>query len=81
MRVPGARAEENGSGRFRKREKGCGHEMDEDDSVPEEIEEQCLQCHESLVGTDRLLKPVMSVSRAQMEERVGRIVCVGVVKP
>lgn len=51
------------------------YKMDEDDSVPEEIEDQCLQCHESLVGTDRLLKPVMSVSRTQMEERVGRVVC------
>ena len=45
-------------------------EVDEDDSVPEEIEEQCLQCHESLVATDGLLKPVLSVGRAQLEEKV-----------
>lgn len=40
------------------------------DAVPEEIEETCLQCHEALAGVDRLLKPVLAVSRIQVEERV-----------
>ncbi len=41
-----------------------------DDSVPEEIEEQCLQCHHSLAAIDKLLKPVLSCSRSELEEKV-----------
>lgn len=41
-----------------------------DDSVPEEIEEQCLQCHHALAAIDRLLKPVLASSRPQMEDTV-----------
>ena len=41
-----------------------------EDLVPEEIEEQCLQCHHSLVAIDRMLKPVLDVGRLQLEERV-----------
>ena len=44
------------------------------DAVPEEIEETCLECHEALAAVDRLLKPVLSVSRTSLEERV-RSVC------
>ena len=42
----------------------------EDDEVPEEIEETCLQVHEALAGVDRLLRPVLAVSRGNLEERV-----------
>ena len=41
-----------------------------EDLVPEEIEEQCLQCHRSLVAIDRMLKPVLDVGRLQLEEKV-----------
>ena len=40
------------------------------DAVPEEIEETCLQCHEALAGVDRLLKPVLAVSRTHIEDKV-----------
>ena len=40
------------------------------EEVPEEIEETCLQCHEALVGVDRILKPALAVSRTLMEDRV-----------
>ena len=45
-------------------------EVDDGDEVPEEIEESCLECHEALARVDRLLKPVLSVSRTSLEERV-----------
>ena len=41
------------------------------DAVPEEIEETCLQCHEALAAVDKLLKPVLAVSRTHMEDKVG----------
>lgn len=44
------------------------------DAVPEEIEETCVQCHEALAGVDRLLKPVLAVSRTSLEDKV--CVCV-----
>lgn len=40
------------------------------DAVPEEIEETCVQCHEALAAVDKILKPVLAVSRTQMEDRV-----------
>ena len=48
-------------------------EMDED-AVPEEIEEPCTQCHEALAAVDRLLKPALSETRAQLEDRVGILI-------
>ena len=47
-----------------------GRRGEDDDSVPEEIEETCLEVHESLAGVDSLLKPVLSVSRGILEDRV-----------
>ena len=47
-----------------------------DDSVPEEIEEQCLQCHHALAAIDRLLKPVLASSRSQMEDSVSVVAVV-----
>ena len=44
------------------------------DAVPEEIEETCVQCHEALAGVERLLKPVLAVSRSGLEDKV-RCVC------
>ena len=51
-------------------EVGRRGEDEEDDAVPEEIEETCLEVHEALAGVDRLLKPVLSVGRVSLEERV-----------
>lgn len=42
--------------------------IEEDDSVPEEIEEQCLNCHYSLANLETLLKPVLSTNRPNDEE-------------
>ena len=41
-----------------------------DDSVPEEIEEPCMQCHHSLSGIEQMLKPVLAVGRAHTEQQV-----------
>ena len=40
------------------------------DDVPEELEDQCTNCHMALAGIEQLLQPVMAVSRTQMEEKV-----------
>ena len=40
-----------------------------DDSVPEEIEEPCMQCHHSLSGIEQMLKPVLAVG-AHTEQQV-----------
>jgi hypothetical protein len=44
------------------------------EELPAELEEQCDECHQSLVGIERLLKSLFSVSRAQMEEKVRIII-------
>ncbi|CAI8046291.1 Nuclear nucleic acid-binding protein C1D [Geodia barretti] len=54
-------------------EVGRGGEDEEDDAVPEEIEETCLEVHEALAGVDRLLKPVLSVGRVSLEERMDEL--------
>ena len=43
---------------------------DDDDFVPEEIEEECTQCHEALAAVERLLKPPLAMSKSQLEEKV-----------
>ena len=43
---------------------------DNEEELPAELEEHCSECHQSLVGVERLLNPLLSVSRAQMEEKV-----------
>ena len=43
---------------------------EDQDAVPEEIEETCLQCHEGLAGVDTLLKPVLAISRTNLEDKV-----------
>lgn len=45
-------------------------EMSAEDEVPEELEEQCTNCHMALGGIEQLLLSMMSVSRTQMEEKV-----------
>lgn len=37
------------------------------DEVPEEIEEQCVNCHHSLSAIDRILKPILS---SNMDDKV-----------
>lgn len=48
------------------------------EELPAELEEQCSECHQSLVGIERLLKPLLSISRAQMEDKVSdpTVVCI-----
>ena len=40
------------------------HEEEDEDSVPEEIEEQCLECHHALADLEKLLKPLLTTPRA-----------------
>lgn len=40
------------------------------DELPAELEEQCSECHKSLAGVERLLKPLMAMNRTQIEEKV-----------
>lgn len=41
------------------------------EELPLELEDQCNECHKSLVAIERLLKPLLSMGRSQMEEKVG----------
>ena len=41
-----------------------------DDNVPEEIEDTCIDCHHSLASVDRLLKPLLATTRADLEQNV-----------
>lgn len=40
------------------------------EELPSELEDQCSECHKSLAGIERLLKPLMAMNRAQVEEKV-----------
>lgn len=40
------------------------------EELPSELEDQCSECHKSLAGIERLLKPLMAMSRVQVEEKV-----------
>ena len=42
-------------------------EDEDDEEVPEEIEEQCLDFHHSLSKFEKLLKPVLSEARPSHE--------------
>ena len=44
------------------------------EELPAELEDQCTECHKSLAGIERLLKPLTSMNRAQVEERVGYLI-------
>ena len=44
--------------------------MSDDDFVPEEIEDECTQCHKALATVERLLKPPLAMNRSQLEEEV-----------
>lgn len=41
---------------------------DDQDKVPEEIEEQCVEVHHAVATVDRALRPLLSKSRAGLEE-------------
>ena len=41
-----------------------------DDNVPEEIEDTCIDCHHSLASVDRLLKPLLATKREELEQDV-----------
>ena len=45
-------------------------EVNEEERVPEEIEEMCLNCHYTLGNIDQLLKSVLCTKKAHMEEKV-----------
>ena len=36
---------------------------EDEDEVPEEIEDQCSDCHQSLAKLEKLLKPVLAEAR------------------
>lgn len=40
----------------------------QDEEVPEEIEEQCVNCHHSLAAIERIIKPLFSSNMADMED-------------
>ena len=44
--------------------------MAEDEELPEELEDQCEDCHKALTEIERLLNPLLSTSKAQSEEKV-----------
>ena len=39
------------------------------DEVPEEIEDQCVECHHALASVERLLKPLLATSHGAVEEK------------
>ncbi len=41
-----------------------------EEELPEELEDQCEDCHKALAEVERILKPLLSLSRAQTEEKV-----------
>ena len=41
-----------------------------DDNVPEEIEDTCIDCHHSLASVERLLKPLLATKREELEQDV-----------
>lgn len=40
------------------------------EELPAELEDQCMECHRALSGIERLLKPVTSMNRSLVEEKV-----------
>ena len=40
------------------------------EDLPAELEDQCTECHKSLAGIERLLKPLVSVNKSQLENKV-----------
>lgn len=44
--------------------------MSDEDFLPEEVEDQCTECHRALAGVERLVKPVFSKNRSQLEDKV-----------
>jgi len=44
--------------------------MADDEELPEELEDQCEDCHKALTEVERLLNPLLSTSKAQTEEKV-----------
>ena len=43
------------------------------EELPAELEEQCSECHRALAGVERLLEPLLSISKAQTEEKVNLV--------
>ncbi len=44
--------------------------MSDDEDVPEEIEDHCIECHHSLASVERLLKPLLASNHAAIEDKV-----------
>ena len=45
----------------------------EEEELPEELEDQCVECHHALGSVERLLKPVLATNHAALEEKVQSI--------
>ncbi len=43
----------------------------EEEAVPEELEEQCVECHHALGSVERLVNPILGTNHAAIEEKVG----------
>ena len=46
---------------------------EEGEFVPEEIEDQCTECHKALAAVERLVKPVLSLNRSHLEDKVSML--------
>lgn len=40
------------------------------EELPDELEDQCTECHRSLAGAEKLLKPLLALNRSQVEDKV-----------
>lgn len=45
---------------------------DEQDEVPAEIEQQCVDLHHAVAAVDRTLRPILSTNRTALGEKVER---------
>ena len=51
----------------------------DDDNVPEEIEQQCVDLHHAVAAVDTVMKPLLTTNRAALGETVSKQVVLGVV--
>ena len=44
----------------------------DDDQVPDEIEEQCVELHHTVAAVDRVIKPLLATNRTALGETVSK---------
>ena len=47
----------------------------DDDNVPEEIEQQCVDLHHAIAAVDTVMKPLLTTNRAALGETVQQAMC------